>query len=177
MNTSHQTQRTQSLVRIALVTAIYVVMTLALPSFTPLQFRLSEGLNYLALYDKRYIYAVTLGVFIANYQMYGPVDMVVGSLSTLVFLTIGRWLARLIVAFLQKKGWLKVDGMWVQYAVLAMLFSLSMFTIAFMYVTIVDATAAFWPIYGQYFLSEIVVLTLTAFPMYKLGQHLKLSEH
>ena len=81
----------RELTRAGLVAGLYIVLTfLTLPySFGPVQFRLAETLNFTSLYNKRYVYAVTLGVFIVNAYQYGPVDMVVGTLQTLLFL----WLA------------------------------------------------------------------------------------
>jgi uncharacterized membrane protein len=46
-------------------------------------------MNFLAFYNKKYIPAVTIGVMIANFFTYGIVDVVVGGLSTLVFVTLG----------------------------------------------------------------------------------------
>ncbi len=73
----------------ALVTGLYVAVTLVLSviSFGAIQIRLSEMFNYLSLYNKKYIYAVTLGVALANLASpLGLVDVVVGSVSTLIVL-------------------------------------------------------------------------------------------
>ena len=56
------------LTKTALVAAIYVVLTVALIplAYGPVQFRLAEMLNNLTVFNKRYIWAVTLGCLIAN---------------------------------------------------------------------------------------------------------------
>lgn len=81
---------------IALVAATYVALTVTPPlsaiSFGAIQFRISEMLNFLAFYDRKYIFGVTIGCMISNLLVYGPVDMVVGGLSTLVFVSLGVWL-------------------------------------------------------------------------------------
>lgn len=78
---------------IALVAAVYIVLTVTPPlnaiSYGAYQFRVSEMMNFLAFYNRKYIYGVTLGVMIANFFTYGLVDVVVGGLSTLVFVTLG----------------------------------------------------------------------------------------
>ena len=55
--------------KVAIIASLYVAVTvvLAVISFGAVQLRLSEMFNYLALFHKRYIIAVTLGVVIANF--------------------------------------------------------------------------------------------------------------
>ncbi|WP_032540645.1 QueT transporter family protein, partial [Clostridioides difficile] len=54
----------------AIVAALYVAITFVFSavSFGPLQFRVAEILNCLVVYDRRYIWGVSLGVLIANLQ-------------------------------------------------------------------------------------------------------------
>ena len=69
MQTTSMTHRSiVSLAKTAIVAAIYVVMTLMLSplSFGIVQVRFSEMLNYTALFNRRYVWAVTLGVFLAK---------------------------------------------------------------------------------------------------------------
>mgnify|MGYP002733419785 CR=1 FL=1 len=53
----------QETTKVALIAALYVAVTLILAviSFGAIQLRLSEMFNYLAIFHKRYIVAVTLG--------------------------------------------------------------------------------------------------------------------
>ncbi|MGG6796780.1 UNVERIFIED_CONTAM: QueT transporter family protein [Streptococcus canis] len=80
-------------VHIALVAALYVVLTITPPlnaiSYGMYQFRVSEMLNFLAFYHRKYIIAVTLGCMIANFYSFGLIDVFVGGGSTLVFVTLG----------------------------------------------------------------------------------------
>ena len=49
-------------------------------SFGPLQFRVAEILNCLVVYDRRYIWGVSLGVLIANLQSsLGIIDITWGT--------------------------------------------------------------------------------------------------
>ncbi len=75
---------TKRLVTLSLVTAIYVVLTLAIAplSYGPVQFRLSEVLNLLAFINPVYGIAVTLGCLIANLFTMNIFDIVFGTLAT-----------------------------------------------------------------------------------------------
>ncbi|WP_218661361.1 QueT transporter family protein [Streptococcus dysgalactiae] len=85
-------------VHIALVAALYVVLTITPPlnaiSYGMYQFRVSEMLNFLAFYHRKYIIAVTLGCMIANFYSFGLIDVFVGGGSTLIFVTLGVVLFR-----------------------------------------------------------------------------------
>ena len=105
----------------ALVTGLYVAVTLVLSvfSFGVIQIRLSEMFNYLSLYNKRYIVAVTAGVALANIASpLGLIDVVVGSVSTLRVLLINYKITS------------RIKNMIIKIAVTACVFAFSMFTVA-----------------------------------------------
>ncbi|MBG9989478.1 QueT transporter family protein [Aerococcaceae bacterium DSM 111176] len=160
----------------AIIAALYIVLTLVL---APLSFgiglRISEGLNLLALYNKRHIWGVTIGVFFVNYFAYGAIDMVVGSLSTLVFLFLGRWIADKAVDQITKRHTLKIDPMIIKYIILTIVFSLSMFTIALM-VLFLDASAAFWPTYISMVFIELLSMGVGGFIVYPLSKRIDLTK-
>lgn len=83
----------RDITQIAIVAALYVIFTVVPPfnmiSYGAYQFRVSEMLNLLGFYNKKYIIAVTLGCFIANVFSGNWVDVFVGSASTLVFVWSG----------------------------------------------------------------------------------------
>ncbi|HGF1450177.1 TPA: QueT transporter family protein [Streptococcus suis] len=91
MKTSKWTAK--DMAEIALIAAIYVALTLTPPlnamSFGAIQFRLSEMLNFLAFYNRKYIIAVTIGCMISNLIGFGVIDLFVGGFSTLIFVTVG----------------------------------------------------------------------------------------
>ncbi len=112
---------TTDVTRMALVTGLYVAVTLVLSvfSFGVIQIRLSEMFNYLSLYNKRYIVAVTAGVALANIASpLGLIDVVVGSVSTLIVLLINYKITR------------RIKNMKIKMAVTACVFAFSMFTVA-----------------------------------------------
>jgi len=170
-NSSYAPSRAHGLVKAGLVAALYIVLTLLVApvAFGPVQFRISEGLNYLGLYNKRYIYAVTIGVFIVNYFQFGPIDMVVGSAATFVFLWIGRWAGEATVRILQKTGRLKANPMIIKYIIMGISFVIQMLPIAGM-LLFVGAEAAFWPVYISLAISEAIAMLVTAFVMYPLSK-------
>lgn len=112
---------TTDVTRMALVTGLYVAVTLVLSvfSFGVIQIRLSEMFNYLSLYNKRYIVAVTAGVALANMASpLGLIDVVVGSVSTLLVLLINYKITS------------RIKIMKIKMAVTACVFAFSMFTVA-----------------------------------------------
>lgn len=75
------------LARQAIIAAIYCTLTLSGLGFSygPIQFRYSEVLNWLAFFDPKNIIGLTLGCFVSNiFSPYGVLDMVIGTLGTLL---------------------------------------------------------------------------------------------
>ncbi|MGX7204132.1 QueT transporter family protein [Enterococcus pingfangensis] len=107
--------------KMAVVTGLYVAVTIVLSviSFGAIQFRLAEMFNYLPLFNKRYTIAVTLGVAIANLASpLGIVDVLLGSISTLIVLLICRAVTKNITSLKKKM------------IITALIFAFSMFTVA-----------------------------------------------
>ena len=91
--------------KMAVVTGVYVAVTIVLSviSFGAIQFRLAEMFNFLPLFNKRYTIAVTLGVAIANLASpLGIVDVLFGSVSTLIVLLICRAVTKRITSLKKK---------------------------------------------------------------------------
>ncbi|MBM7643507.1 QueT transporter family protein [Streptococcus loxodontisalivarius] len=119
----------RDLVQIALVAAIYVVLTVTPPlnaiSYGAYQFRISEMLNFLAFYNPKYIIAVTLGCMIANFFSFGMIDVIVGGGSTLVFVSLG------VLLLSRFKGQEIFGGLWDKsHFYFSFFFAASMFTVA-----------------------------------------------
>lgn len=119
----------RDLIQIAIVAAIYVVLTITPPlnaiSYGAYQFRISEMMNFLAFYNRKYIIGVTLGCMIANFFSFGMIDVIVGGLSTLVFVTLG------VILFDRFKGQELFGGLFDKaHFFFAFFFSASMFTVA-----------------------------------------------
>lgn len=119
----------RDLTHIAIVAALYVVLTITPPlnaiSYGVYQFRISEMLNFLAFYHRKYIIAVTIGCMISNALNYGPIDVVVGGASTLVFVTLG-----VILFSKYQKDYLLNGFINKAFLYFALFFSFNMYTIA-----------------------------------------------
>lgn len=77
----------KSLTKVGITAALYVVLTLVVApfSFGAFQFRVSDIFNHLIDFNKRYIWALTIGCAIANMASpLGPIDILVGTSGTLI---------------------------------------------------------------------------------------------
>ena len=74
------------LVRCAVIAAVYVVLCLALAPFSygAVQVRIAEALCLLPVFGAEYIVGVTLGCFLANLLASTVIDVVFGTLATLL---------------------------------------------------------------------------------------------
>lgn len=153
------------LTKVAMVAAMYVVITstLAVFSFGAIQLRLSEMFNYLALYHKRYVAAVALGVVIANFMSPTWVlDVPIGSMATLLVLMLCRAVTKNI-----KNDKLKIT-------VTAVIFALSMFTVAGQLVILYDLPFLYtWLTAG---LGELVSMGVGGIFIYLLGKKVDLTK-
>lgn len=79
-------QRTTRLVRCGLIAAVYVVLCLALQPFSygAVQVRIAEALCLLPVFGAEYIIGVTLGCFLANLFGSTVIDVIFGTLATLL---------------------------------------------------------------------------------------------
>lgn len=85
---SHR-KKTRQLVTAAVISALYVVMTLPFAQFAfgPIQFRLAESMSFLPMLIPAAIPGLTIGCFLANLLNpgnLGPIDIIFGSLATFV---------------------------------------------------------------------------------------------
>lgn len=97
VNEKKTTGQGRNVALVAVVAALYAAITLMIApfSFGPVQLRLSEGLNHLAAWNKRYIVALGLGVLLANLvSPLGWIDWVFGTLGTVIMTTTTYFLTR-----------------------------------------------------------------------------------
>ncbi|GAA3009384.1 QueT transporter family protein [Tetragenococcus solitarius] len=156
---------TQEVAKMALVTSLYVVVTVVLSviSFGAVQIRLSEMFNFLALYNKQYIWAITLGVAIANLSSpNGLLDVVVGSVSTFLILVVNHQLTK----YLQNMKYKMV--------ITAIVFALSMFTVAGQLTFLYDLPFFYnWLIIG---IGELLSMTVGGIIIYFIGEKVDLTK-
>jgi len=153
------------LTKISLVASLYVVVTmmLAVFSFGAIQIRLSEMFNYLALYNKRYVISVTLGVVFANF--FSPtwmLDVPIGGVATFLVLILCRYLTKNM-----KHDICKI-------VVTAIIFSVSMFTVAFQLTFLLDLPfLSTWFIVG---IGELVSMTIGGIVIYLISKKIDLTK-
>lgn len=153
---------TQSIAKTAVVAALYIAITIILApfSFGVIQIRIAEMFNYLALYNKRYIWGVTLGVFLANFTSpTWTLDVPIGTLSTLLVLILVRWVTK------------RIPDMRVKFLVTNIIVSLSMFTIA-AELHWVSNLPFFWS-WLTIGLGELLSMSIGGVVIYALGKRIK----
>ena len=76
----------KSMCRISIIAALYFVITMVCKPFVfgPVEFRLSEMLNFLMFIDPVYIIGITLGCALSNFFTFGIMDVFIGSFSTFI---------------------------------------------------------------------------------------------
>ena len=142
----------------AIIMGLYVVLSLVLPfSSGAIQFRLSESLNHLVVFNRKLLWGVFGGVIIYNlFFGFGILDVVFGGGQTL--------LALLLTASLHKI----VPNMKARLALNVLFFTASMFMIALM--LMMTADLPFWPTFATTALSEFIIMTISAPVMYWINQ-------
>lgn len=160
----------QGIAKTALVTALYVTLTMIVSpiSFGPIQFRISEGLNYLGLFHKRYVTAISLGVIIVNAMFSTPLDVIVGTFHTVISLLIARFLA-------DKMGTLFKKERLARFITMAVVFSLTMFIIAWM-LYYIEAVPFFWETYLTLAISELIAMILGGLIVYPLSLRIDFNQ-
>ena len=89
--------KARNITLIAIVAAIYAAITVVIQpiAFGPVQLRVSEGLNHLAAWNKRYIISLGIGVLIANLvSPLGWIDWIFGTLGTVIMTGVTYLLTR-----------------------------------------------------------------------------------
>jgi uncharacterized membrane protein len=82
-----------------IIAALYVAVTFLIApfGFTLVQFRISEMFNHLVVFNKKYIFGIVVGVFVANF-LFSPilVDVIFGVLHSVIALSITIFSAKFI---------------------------------------------------------------------------------
>lgn len=141
---------TSLLVKQALIAAIYFTLTVTLGDFSygPIQFRYTEVLNLLIFFNPVHAIGVTLGVFLSNLMSpFGIYDVIFGTFHTAISLY-----------FISKSKNIIIASIW------SMVFS---FIIGFE-LSVLAGIGGFIPLTATVMLSEFIIMTLLAVPLFKL---------
>jgi len=88
-----------------IVAALYVAVSLIVApfGFTNVQFRISEMFNHLVVFNKKFFFAIVLGVFITNlFSPLGAYDLVFGVAQSIIALSITIFSAKFIDGILKR---------------------------------------------------------------------------
>ncbi|WP_066186483.1 MULTISPECIES: QueT transporter family protein [Gracilibacillus] len=139
----------KTLVINGIVAALYVAVSLLVSpvAFGAIQFRISEMFNHLVIFDKRFFFGITIGVFVSNlFSMAGGLDLLFGTAHTAISLG--------IIIFLKKY----IKNTLVLLFLNTLIFSFNMFIIAFMLNIALELPFFFtWLTTG---ISELIVLLI-----------------
>lgn len=154
MSTTTKSMKTTKKVALnAIIAALYVGLCFIGPASGAIQFRISEALNHVVVFNRKLLWGVWLGVMIFNqFFGYGLTDTLFGGGQTL--------LALLLTASLQNV----VKNSKIRLAFNIVFFTGSMFLIAIM--LNLTGNYPFWPTYGTLALSEGIIMTISAPVMY-----------
>ncbi|WP_338216621.1 QueT transporter family protein [Lacticaseibacillus salsurivasis] len=153
---------TKALVTNALIVALYVVLSWAPGVFNlasgAIQFRLSEALNHLVAFDRKYLFGVVVGVIVYNalFSPMGWLDVLFGGGQSLLGLAVVAWAGQ------------HLPKVWQRQALAIVMMTVTMFLIAIELVW--TAHLPFWVTYGSLMLSELVIMAISAPVMYVIDK-------
>ncbi|WP_176585680.1 QueT transporter family protein [Priestia megaterium] len=106
-----------------LLAAMYIAVSMLIQpfGFTNIQFRISEMFNHLIVFNKKYVYGIVLGVFLTN-LFFSPMvayDLVFG---------VGQSVLSLLITIFSMHY---IKNMWARMLVNTLVFTFTMFIIAF----------------------------------------------
>ncbi|PEA55766.1 hypothetical protein CON64_03750 [Bacillus pseudomycoides] len=112
----------KTLVGNGILAALYIAVTMLIQpfGFTNIQFRISEMFNHLIVFNKKYIYGIVLGVFLAN-LFFSPMiayDLVFG---------VGQSIITLLCTIVSMRF---IKGIWARMIFNTVVFTFTMFIIA-----------------------------------------------
>lgn len=150
----HHQSKVRVLVINALVAAAYIVLSIGPAAMSmasgAIQFRISEGLNHLVVFNKKYIWGVVAGVLIFNtfFSSLGLLDFFFGGGQSLLGLLLVGTLAP------------RLSKQWQRYALNILVMTVSMALIAAE--LHIGLKLPFWPTYATTALSEAIIMVITA---------------
>lgn len=153
------------LVKAAMIAALYAALTVMLSplSYGAIQVRFSEIFNNLAVFNKRYIWALTVGCAIANLNSpLGIVDVIFGSLGTLVMTSISYFLSK------------RVKSVWTKLTIAVVVCTLMTWTVA-LEMHIVNHLP-FWPTYLTVAIGEFISMVIGAIIFGILSKRIDLTK-
>lgn len=166
MSTNTQNKQLVSILANGLIMAVYLALTILVAPVAsgPIQFRISESLNHLVVFNRKFMWGVLGGVVAYNlFWGYGVMDAVFGGGQTLISLGLTALLYH------------KVKNVKVRLVLNTLFFTASMFIIAFMLTMSAD-NEGFWAMYLTLAVSELIIMAVSAPLMYFLDKAVHFSQ-
>ncbi len=149
----------------AMVAAIYIVVTIFLPSYGPLQLRLSEMFAHLPVFNRKYSVGLILGVAVANMRSeFGIYDVIFGTLHTAVSI----WLVSLIIK--------DSDSLMKKMIINTAVFSATSFILALMVGYLTEQLFIFWTLFASFAASIAIVMFVTIPVVLLLDKRVNLNQ-
>lgn len=167
MQTTYQSStKLRTLVANGVIVAVYLALTILVKPIASgaFQFRISESLNHLVVFNKKLMWGVLGGVVLYNmlFSEFGWLDVVFGGTQT--FLSLG------LTALLSKY----VKNIKLRLVLNTLIFTISMALIAWM--LNMTVSAPFWLTYGTTAFGEFVVMALSAPLMYAIDRQINFEK-
>lgn len=156
----------QGLAKSGVLAGLYVVLTIFVAplAYGPFQIRISEMFNHMVDFNKRYIWALTLGCFIVNMQSpLGPIDCIVGTGGTLISVVL-IWMINKHVHCLKKKLVIST--------IIPTVIGMLPIAIELHYIQHLP----FWVTYGTSMCGEFISCLIGAFLVYQLSKRMDLTK-
>ncbi|MFT8871142.1 MAG: QueT transporter family protein [Sporolactobacillus sp.] len=153
----------------AIVAALYIVLTYLIQpiGFYAIQLRLSEMLNQLIVFDRKYIYGICGGVFLANllFSPMLPFDLTFGFGQSVISLLLTIVLTH------------RLHSVWLKMSVNALIFASSMSIIAWeLSLAGVAGHVPFWFNWLSVATGELVVMGIAMPLVYAINKRMNLSK-
>lgn len=135
----------------AITMALYLGLSILVAPISSgiIQFRISESLNHLVVFNRKLMWGILLGVITFNlFFGFGVLDAIFGGVQT--FIALGA------TALIQNK----VKNLKIRLVLNTVFFTVTMFIIAYMLVP--SGGKAFWTVYASLAISECLVMVLSA---------------
>lgn len=160
-------QKLRTLTANAAVMALYIGLSFLTASMASgaIQLRLSESLNHLVVFNRKFMWGVIGGVVLFNlFFGFGPIDAVFGGLQTFLALGFTVLMKKIIT---NQKSLLLLN---------TLAFTCSMAMIAFVILASGSNSAGFWGTYATLAASEAIIMGFSAPVMYWVNQKLHLAQ-
>ncbi|MBP1039853.1 QueT transporter family protein [Vagococcus sp. BWB3-3] len=157
-------KKTKMLVLNGIVAAMYLALSMITPfAQGPIQFRVSESLNHLVVFNKKLMWGVLGGVVLYNmlFSEFGWLDVVFGGGQSFIALGLTAFISKYVTDIKKRMIFNTI------------FFTISMFMIAIMLHIAIEVP--FWLTFGTTALSELVIMSISAPIMYLIGQQIDLT--